>query len=162
METQDLFFLSAVNMIQAMLAPAIMISACGLLLLGMNNKYSIVVSRIRLLNEERRRLTCEPKRDNLSVDEQLRLQNIIKQIHLLKHRIFIVRNAVLSYSIAVALFIIASLLIGFNMAGSWKYFSTAALLTFLLGMLSVLTGIIFAAREVYEGYKIVAIEVIET
>lgn len=162
METQDLFLLSAVNMIQAMLAPAIMISACGLLLLGMNNKYSIVVSRIRLLNEERRRLTCEPKKGHLSVDEQFRLQNIINQIHLLKHRILIVRNAVLSYSIAVALFIVASLLIGFNVVSTLKYFSIAALIVFLLGMLSVLAGVIFAAREVYEGYKIVNIEVIET
>ena len=50
---------SIVQIIQAMLAPGLMISACGLLVLGMNNKYSIVVNRIRLLNEERRKLKRE-------------------------------------------------------------------------------------------------------
>ncbi|MBK8662836.1 MAG: DUF2721 domain-containing protein [Ignavibacteriales bacterium] len=43
------------SLIQAMLAPGIMISACGLLILGMNNKYSLVVNRIRTLNEEKRK-----------------------------------------------------------------------------------------------------------
>ena len=46
---------SIVQIIQLMLAPGLMISACGLLLLGMNNKYSLIVNRIRLLNEERRK-----------------------------------------------------------------------------------------------------------
>ena len=41
-----------VGLIQGMLAPGLMISACGLLLLGMNSKYSLVVNRIRLLNED--------------------------------------------------------------------------------------------------------------
>ncbi|MBK6682755.1 MAG: DUF2721 domain-containing protein [Ignavibacteriales bacterium] len=41
------------SLIQAMLAPGIMISACGLLILGMNNKYSLVVNRIRTPNEKR-------------------------------------------------------------------------------------------------------------
>ena len=45
-----------VQLIQGMLAPGLMISACGLLLLGMNNKYSLVVNRIRLLNEEKRKI----------------------------------------------------------------------------------------------------------
>ncbi|HEX9739900.1 MAG TPA: DUF2721 domain-containing protein [Ignavibacteriaceae bacterium] len=44
---------SITEVIQLMLAPGIMISACGLLLLGMNNKYSLVVNRIRILNEEK-------------------------------------------------------------------------------------------------------------
>ena len=47
--------LTLIQLIQFMLAPAVMISACGLLLLGINNKYSLVVNRIRLLNEERRK-----------------------------------------------------------------------------------------------------------
>jgi hypothetical protein len=44
---------TSVDLIQAMLAPGIMISACGLLLLGTNNKYSLVVNRIRVLEEEK-------------------------------------------------------------------------------------------------------------
>ncbi len=54
-------FDSPSGLIQIMLAPGLMISACGLLLLGMNNKYSLVVNRIRLLNEERRKFIYEKK-----------------------------------------------------------------------------------------------------
>jgi len=45
-----------VEVIQLMLAPGLMISACGLLLLGINNKYSIVINRIKVLNKEKRKL----------------------------------------------------------------------------------------------------------
>lgn len=54
--------ISIVEVIQLMLAPGLMISACGLLLLGMNNKYSLVVNRIRLLNEEKNYTTNRRKR----------------------------------------------------------------------------------------------------
>lgn len=45
-----------VEIIKLMLAPGLMISACGTLLLGMHGKYGMVASRLRLLNEERRKL----------------------------------------------------------------------------------------------------------
>ena len=47
--------------IQAILTPALMISACGLLLLGLNNRYAIVISRIRMLNDEKRRKLADPE-----------------------------------------------------------------------------------------------------
>ncbi len=106
---------SIVEIIQLMLAPGIMISACGLLLLGMNNKYSLVVNRIRLLNEERRkaiRKTTEDK--NFNYQETQRLESISMQISSLVYRVKLVRNAVLCYTIAVALFVLTSLSIGFG------------------------------------------------
>ena len=42
--------------ISDMLAPAVMLSACGLFLLGLQNKYSNIINRIRELNEEKREL----------------------------------------------------------------------------------------------------------
>ncbi|MBK8662785.1 MAG: DUF2721 domain-containing protein [Ignavibacteriales bacterium] len=54
-------------LIQAMLAPGIMISACGLLILGMNNKYSLVVNRIRTLNEEKGNLQKLPIQKSSSI-----------------------------------------------------------------------------------------------
>ena len=55
-----------VQLIQGMLAPGLMISACGLLLLGMNNKYSLVVNRIRLLTEEKRRIFHQDRIDEIA------------------------------------------------------------------------------------------------
>jgi len=139
-----------------MLAPGIMISACGLLLLGMNNKYSLVVNRIRLLNEERRRLrTEEEQKDN----KKKRHKSIELQISKLSYRILLIKNAVFSYSLAVAFFIIASLLIGLNQSNSYSGMNWVVISTFLLGMLCVFAGIIFAAIEVWKGFKIVQIEI---
>ncbi len=151
--------ISVVEVIQSMLAPGIMISACGLLLLGMNNKYSLVVNRIRLLNEERRRTIHKYSDENLAYPENIRLESISKQITSLVYRVKLVRNAVFSYTIAVALFVLTSLFIGlaflFNSPGL-NYFVT---IFFLIGMLSVLVGIIFAAYETIKGYEIVNFEV---
>lgn len=142
-----------------MLAPGLMISACGLLLLGMNNKYSLVVNRIRLLNEERRRVLRRMDESEFSYQENVRLESISKQLEKLTYRVKLVRNAVLFYTIAVALFVITSLLIGFGYLFEITRLNSFITTLFLLGMVSVLCGVIFAAYETYKGYEIVKFEV---
>lgn len=147
-----------IQLIQGMLAPGLMISACGLLLLGMNNKYSLVVNRIRLLNEEKRKIfSHHPKKE----DESYRLSNIELQISHLIHRISLVRNAVFAYSVAVALFIVSSVLIGITLNTKSVAFDWLIVSFFYAGMLAVFVGIIFAAIEVWKGYRIVKIEISE-
>ncbi len=147
-----------VHLIQGMLAPGLMISACGLLLLGMNNKYSLVVNRIRLLNEEKRRIFHMESADEI---ESSRLSNIELQISHLIERISLVRNAVFSYSMAVALFIVSSVLIGVTINTTTPAFDWLIVAFFYAGMFSVFVGIIFAAVEVWKGYRIVKIEISE-
>lgn len=147
------------QVIQLMLAPGIMISACGLLLLGMNNKYSLVVNRIRLLNEERRKLFFKAGHKDFNTEENVRLESISMQVGKLVYRVKLVRNAVLSYTVAVALFVVTSILIGYQyffQADNLSYFITTL---FLVGMLSVLSGVIFAAYETIKGYDIIQLEV---
>lgn len=150
---------SIVEIIQLMLAPGIMISACGLLLLGMNNKYSLVVNRIRLLNEERRKIIHKTDDKDFNYQENLRLESISLQITKLVYRVKLVRNAVLFYTIAVALFVITSLSIGFGFLFDIVKLNSLITTLFLLGMVSVLCGVVFAAYETYKGYEIVNFEV---
>ena len=147
-----------VQLIQGMLAPGLMISACGLLLLGMNNKYSLVVNRIRLLNEEKREVFHQNKIDE---NDSNRLSNIELQISHLIERISLVRNAVFSYSLAVALFIVSSVLIGLTINMSTPGFDWLIVSFFYAGMLAVFVGVVFAAIEVWKGYRIVKIEISE-
>lgn len=149
---------SIVQLIQGMLAPGLMISACALLLLGMNNKYSLVVNRIRLLNEEKRKIFHMVNIDEL---ESSRLSNIELQISHLIERISLVRTAVFSYSIAVALFIVSSVLIGLTINKSTPAFDWLIMAFFFAGMFAVFVGIICAAIEVWKGYRIVKIEISE-
>lgn len=142
---------SASGLIQIMLAPGLMISACGLLLLGMNNKYSLVVNRIRLLKEEHRQA-------NYKKDDH-RHASVNLQIFKLFYRIALIRNAVFSYSVAVAFFIISSILIGINKISAPAELNSLVIFFFLVGMAFVLAGVLFAAVEVWKGYRIVKIEV---
>lgn len=149
---------TVVDLIQSMLAPGIMISACGLLLLGTNNKYSIVVNRIRMLDEEVRKMKWGRDGSDYNHEEQQRMKSIDQQLQLFYRRVKFVRNAVLSYTVAVSLFIVTSILIGCNFAFELNFYSLP-LMSFLIGMLSVFTGSIYMAREVVWGYRIVSIEV---
>lgn len=142
-----------------MLAPAVMISACGLLLLGINNRYSLVVNRIRLLNEEKRRLFVKVGDKPLSTTENLRLESIARQIELLVYRVRLIRNSVLSYVAAVALFVLTSLLLGFGYLLSIDYLNFPIVIAFLFGMILVLTGALFAGFESKKGYDIIKFEV---
>jgi hypothetical protein len=151
--------ISIVEVIQLMLAPGIMISACGLLLLGMNNKYSLVVNRIRSLTDERRRLFSKAGEKNLHFDENQRLESISVQLTKLTYRVMLVRNAVLSYTTAVALFVLTSLMIGVQYAAGSGKFNITITSLFLLGMVSVFSGVIFAAYETIKGYEIIRYEV---
>lgn len=151
--------MSIIQVIQLMLAPGLMISACGLLLLAMNNKYSLVVNRIRLLNEEKRRFISKVSGKEFSYEETVRIESISLQIKKLVFRARLVRNAVLSYTIAVALFVITSLLIGFKFIFDVEKLGSSITTIFLIGMISVLIGVLFAAYETIKGYEIVQLEV---
>jgi hypothetical protein len=141
---------SIIEIIQAMLAPGIMISACGLLLLGMNNKYSLVVNRIRTLNIEFR---------GLQDKNSQRHESILTQLPLLIQRMRIIRNAVWLYTIAIAFFIFSILSIGlFLMIQETSIMNYISFGLFILALISLLIGVIHAAREVRLGYDILSIE----
>ena len=67
--------LTVIQAIQLMLAPAVMINGCGLLLLSISNKFSSVVNRVRLLNEERRKLFARASDPNFGGPENQRLES---------------------------------------------------------------------------------------
>jgi hypothetical protein len=125
----------------------------------MNNKYSLVVNRIRILNEERRRALSKLSDQELSLQENVRFESISKQLEKFSFRVGLIRNAVLSYTIAVALFVLTSLMIGFSYLLEITRFNSFITILFLMGMLSVLAGVIFAAYETYKGYEIVKYEI---
>lgn len=139
-----------VEIIKGMLAPGIMISACGLLLLGMNNKYSLVVNRIRTLNTEFRQL---------EESNTARRESITTQLPLLMQRMKLIRNAVWLYTIGIAMFILSIFCLGiYFLDGKTVFVTTTSLVSFIVALVSVLFGILHAAKEVRLGYRILLIE----
>jgi hypothetical protein len=150
---------TAIEAIQAILAPALGISAVGLLLLGLYNRYSNIINRIRSLNEEHRRymkLLGEDK--DLSYTDNIRHMSIASQLKELLVRSRFVRNAILFLQLAIGLFVLASVAIAANIFLASDLLRKLPLLMFVTGMLSLFLGVVWAALEVYRSYKIVLLE----
>lgn len=151
---------TAIQAIQAILAPALGISAVGLLLLMLNARYSTIVNRIRLLNDEKRRYhRLITENVDLSYAENSRYISIRNQTEGLFMRSRLVRNAILLLHLGIALFIIASVMIGMNFFFPAQTLYGMTLLTFMAGLLCVLGGTINAGLEIHRSFEIVEIEV---
>jgi hypothetical protein len=149
---------SVIQIIQLILAPAVMINACGLLLLATSNKYSSVLNRIRLLNDEKRKLIR--KAGDKNFDETQRLESLSRQIERLMVRAKLVRNSVMCYTGAIALFIVTSLLIGLSFLIHGFQSDSAIMIAFLVGMVVILAGVVFAFLDAKRGYEIVRFDVL--
>jgi len=152
--------IEAIQAIQAILAPAVMITGVALLLLTFNARHSSLVNRIRLLDdEERKLLRRRPKLDKI---ETLRLKSIKTQLDLLLSRLLYVRNGMLCLLLAATFFVLTSFSIGLAyFSASTGLTQTMINFTFIPGMLLVLIGVLFLAIEVYISSRVIEIEVME-
>ncbi|MGB2959381.1 MAG: DUF2721 domain-containing protein [Bacteroidota bacterium] len=151
---------TAIEAIQAMLAPAVGISAVGLLLLALTNRYSTLINRIRLLNEEKRRLVkIIAEQGDLNYTDQTRYMSVVNQGKELLRRSTYLRNAILSMQSAIGMFVLTSALIGVNMFVTTSALRDAPLITFIIGMIAVFVGILYSATDVIRSLRIVLLEV---
>lgn len=151
---------SALEGIQAMLAPAVGISAVGLLLLSLSSRYSTIINRIRLLNDEKRRyVRLLEEQTELSYAENVRHMSVVNQSRELLVRSRYVRNAILAMQTAIGFFVLTSIAIGLNLFVTSPLLARVPLLVFVLGMIAVVVGILHAAVEVRRSYRIVLLEV---
>lgn len=152
--------LNPLQAIQALLAPALGISAVGLLLLALNNRYSVLINRIRLLNEERRKfIRLLQKQDTLDYADNQRFMSITHQTEGLLERSRLVRNAILSLQAGISLFVVSSVTIGVTLFTPAGWFTMVPFFVFVLGMVGVLVGVLFAAAEVRRSFHIVLLDV---
>ena len=151
--------ISVIQVIQLILAPGIMINACGLLLLSISNKFTSVLNRIRALTEEKRKLIFNAAEREYYPIENQRIESISRQVSGLLHRARLIRNAVFCYLFAVGLFVTTSLFIGMDYFVSILQFRYFILGAFLLGMVVVFIGVIFGVLDTMKGYNIVKFEV---
>ena len=139
------------GLVQSMVTPAVMISACGLLLLSVSNKLGRIVDRIRDLNTEDRGLAAEV--------EAVRRLSIRTQIDLLLRRALLLRNACGLLYLAVAVFALTSLCVG--LSGSGHVFEVLMLVLFVIGLATVVWAGILAYLEIRLSHHAIAEEIKE-
>lgn len=129
--------MSSLEVIQVMISPVFMVSGCAILLSISSSKSSAVIDRIRDLSS-----------DKGDYDSRF------LQIELLFNRLMQIRNAVYSFEIAIVFFLVTSLLIGATHFLGNRDSITLILSFFLLGMASVLTGVVFLGMESTKAFQI--------
>lgn len=143
----------AAQAINGILAPAIMISASALIMLALQGKYSQLIDRLRLLNDERRTMKQAPQ------SSQQRFENVVEQIEAILLRARLVRNSIMSLYLAITLFVISSIVIGVRLTLGIKVPIQPSLIVFMIGMLFVLSGVLYALRDIGSAYKVAQLEV---
>ena len=139
------------SLVQSMVTPAVMISACGLLLLSVSNKLGRIVDRIRNLNSEDRDLSSEV--------EAVRRLSIRNQIDFLLRRAVLLRNACGLLYLAVAVFALTSLCVGLSNVA--RAFEVLMLVLFVIGLATVVWAGILAYLEIRLSHHAVTEEIKE-
>jgi hypothetical protein len=142
---------SLLSLVQSMVTPAVMISACGLLLLSISNKLGRIVDRTRDLNSEDRGLAAE-----VAMVRRLSVRN---QIDILLRRALLLRNACGLLYLAVAVFALASLCVG--LSGAARAFEVLMLVLFVVGLATVVWAGILAYLEIRLSHHAITEEIKE-
>jgi hypothetical protein len=151
--------LSVIQVIQLVLAPGVMINACGLLLLGISNKFTSVLNRIRTFTEEKRKLIVATSDREFQPHEQRRMDSIDRQLTGLLGRARLIRNSIFCYLAAVGMFVATSICIGIDFFVPGMQLRILILCAFLGGMVVVFIGVLFGVLDIMKGYNIVKFEV---
>ncbi len=153
-----------VETLQPLLAPVVLISACGLLIMALNARTMTVKARIRQLHLERLTITEKVgEAGSASSTQRLRYEGVGNQSDNLLRRLQLMRAALMCMVGSVVLMLISSLLIGLH--GVLRITSIPAVTVFVLGLLSMLAGaavflleLRLSLREItYEHQRIMAL-----
>lgn len=150
---------SATQIIQAILAPAVMVSASALFLLGLNARYVAIFTRVRLLNDEKRELGGIVEHRILSKAENDRLLSIEEQLNRLVRTAWYIRNSIISHVTAALFFLLTSCFLGLTSLLGITFASDISVLLFVIGLLSSLSGIVFTGMDIFNSYSVLLIEI---
>jgi Protein of unknown function (DUF2721) len=143
------------NIISMSVVPVVIISACGLLSLAFYGRLAAVVSRLR--GFQREMLVEQEKLARTGDVGEARLLELLRvQTQQVTRRARLIRLALVYFLLAVALLIICSL----SLVASWfvHQLELVAAVIFVLGLLSMLCGIIAAMMELRGALQPVELE----
>jgi len=126
------------RLFQAFLAPAIFVSATGLLILSMNVRLMGMVSRLRHY--------VHAKHDAAKNGRLQEAEAYTEQIASIERRAELIRRCFLLVLISLAATIASCLLLGLGLY--WRGAAVGAVIVFVLGLVCMLAGTLYYIREV--------------
>jgi hypothetical protein len=120
---------SALEVLSAMITPAVLISGCGTLVLSTSNRLVHVIARVRDLSDRFERLTEYEGAKRQS--EKLRI--IISQLELLTSRARLLQRSLVSLYSAIGIFVLTTFDIGITASSHSHRLGNAAVMLGLIG-----------------------------
>jgi Protein of unknown function (DUF2721) len=145
--------LTAITAVQAMVAPVVLITAAALLTGALLAMYGSINDRMRAMSHERLDILTGADGSLLSADRvpasgRERLTQIDTQLPLMLRRHRLLHDAVLLLFAGVAVLVLSVIAIGAAVTNGSGGIGTAALILVLVGTVTLLTGLLFAARSI--------------
>ena len=136
----------ASSILQLSVSPAIIISACGLLILSMSNRLGRAIDRARLLSRER------------AAGSDARKRNIDQQMKILIHRCGLIRSSILSCSICILLTAILILVL-FVLTSAEVDAGLIVAVIFCASIISLAVALVFFTQDVFLALKAMETEI---
>lgn len=156
---RGLNFQEIISLIQATIAPDVLITSCALLCLVIQTRYGRIVDRMRVFNQEHFDLRKSKSSSKYGVDYEKRIEEIkievvmlMKQGNYLKLSLFALFCGILSFVLTSFLIFSAYLLNALEIY-------PIAIVTFCMGLLLLIVGVLYAVREVAISYAAVIHEI---
>jgi hypothetical protein len=143
--------------IQLIIAPVVLITACAIIQGGVLGRFMYVGQRMRSLANERLELLHKGKMEDAFSLE--RLQEIDRQIPLLKRRHHLLQKAVTLIYSAISVFLVTMFVIALSVASNAGGIAALALMCFLLGTCLLFIGVIFAGHEIRMSHQAICYEI---
>jgi hypothetical protein len=143
--------------IQFILAPAVMITACGILINGLLIRYAAIDAHLREVNREQDSLLAmQPKLSDRAAE---RLQNLDYVLSDLLHRHHLIHDGLLATYWAILTFMLDMLVIalGTVMVSDWLFH--LIILVLLVGVGVLLIGMARVAQEFRTSHQSIQVEV---
>ncbi len=151
------------HIIQLLVAPVVMISACGLLCLALYNRLAAIVSRARTFHKERFEVTgkltaaeANPEDSVLAQQLRNRVETLDDQVSQILRRAVLIRNALVCLLVAILCMLGCSVSLGLSSLNAM--FGYLALLMFSLGVLVMMAAMALAIVELLRALDPVALE----
>ena len=103
-------FSSAIAVLTAMITPAVLISACGSMILSTSIRLGRVVDRVRALSDKLEQMASDPGADEEMVKERQRV--IFEQLDKLTSRARILQRSMVTFYLGLGMFVATSVAIG--------------------------------------------------
>jgi hypothetical protein len=145
------------RIIQTIIAPTVLITACAIILNGIIGQYNTIGGRLSSLAHER--LDLLQKKAFKDFLGRERLQEIDIQLPTLGHRYRLLQYAAMVIHTSMMIFLLTMVAIAFSVSLNSQWFASSAVMLFFFGILILILGLVLIAIEIRISHKAVCYEV---